>query len=90
MIVKVNYSGVGEILKGPECAALAHDAAVRVQSALPTTVDGETVLSEVTDYTTDRAASAVNVLHYQALAWQAKYGIITSAAGSAGLEVSGG
>jgi hypothetical protein len=42
----------------------------------------------VDDYTTDRAASAVTIAPPAGLPLQAKYGSLTKAAGSAGLEVT--
>jgi len=88
--VKVNYTGVGEVLKGAEVTEMVNEAAAQVAANVPTEVEGETVETDVTSYVTDRAAAQVLLMHPTAAAFQAKYGTLTRAAGAAGLEVSGG
>jgi len=87
--IKVNYAGVGEVLKGSEVQNMVAEVAAEVAGNVPATIDGETVTTAVYTYETDRAAAAVVVEHPIAAAFQAKYGTLTQAAGSAGLEVSG-
>jgi hypothetical protein len=71
----LNYKGGTEILKqlaAPTINALAHQVA---------SLAGDD--AEVDEYTTDRAAASVAVPAHQ----QAKDGVLTRAASSAGLEV---
>jgi hypothetical protein len=80
--------GLGEVLKsnmrGPVSSA-ASGVAGNVN--LGSVTDARVV---VDDYTTDRAASSVTIAHPAGLRLQAKYGSLTRAAASAGLEVRGG
>ena len=88
--IKVDYAGVGDILKGDEVQDMVTEAAMDVAANIPDTIDGETVTSEVYPYTTDRSAAAVVMEHPFAAGFQAKYGTLTQAAGAAGFEVSSG
>lgn len=88
--VKVNYVGVGQVLKGEACARMVADAAEAVAANVPTEIDGEMVTTSVYAYTTDRASASVVMEHAIAAAFQAKYGTLTQAAGAAGFEVSSG
>ncbi|KAF0646709.1 MULTISPECIES: hypothetical protein [Streptomyces] len=83
---RLDSAGVREILRGDEVRTLvdglAEDVAANVRSLVPA---GTTI--EVRGYTTDRGAATVVVADVQAMAWQARDGILTRAAASAGLEV---
>lgn len=83
---ELDTAGVREILRGPEVRelidGLADEVAGNVRALVPS---GTTV--EVRGYTTDRGAATVVVADVQAMAWQARDGILTRAAGAAGLEV---
>ncbi|MFF5703396.1 hypothetical protein ACFY7H_12945 [Streptomyces sp. NPDC012794] len=83
---RLNSAGVREILQGSEVRTLidglASDVADNVRALVP---PGTTI--EVRAYTTDRGAATVVVANPQAMAWQARDGILTRAAGFAGLEV---
>ena len=83
---RLDPRGVRELLRGPGVRqvvdGLAGEVAGNVRALVPA---GTTV--EVRGYTTDRGAATVVVADVQAMAWQAKDGILTRAAGAAGLEV---
>ena len=83
--IKLDHAGIASILKnemrGPvEAAAAAIAANVDVGSVTEAQVT-------VRSYTTDRAACAVSIAHPAGLAIQAKYGSLTKAAASVGLQV---
>ncbi|MFJ8583621.1 hypothetical protein ACIRD2_03035 [Streptomyces sp. NPDC093595] len=82
---RLDAAGVREILRGDEVRALidgkAEEVAANVRAAKPEAP------VEVRKYTTDRGAASVAVTDVQAMAWQARDGLLTRAAGSAGLEV---
>lgn len=83
---RLDSAGVREILKGPEVRqlidSLAGEVAANVRARVPPGTD-----IVVRGYTTDRGAATVVVAHREAMAWQARDGILTRAAGAAGLEV---
>jgi hypothetical protein len=83
---RLDTAGVRDILKGPDVRrvvdGLANEIAVHVRAAVPS---GTPVT--VRGYTTDRGAASVTVQDVRAMAWQARDGILTRAAGAAGLEV---
>lgn len=83
---RLDHAGVREILRGPEVRqlidGLAGDVAANVRALVPA---GTRV--EVRGYTTDRGAATVVVADARAMGWQARDGILTRAAGAAGLEV---
>lgn len=83
---RLDPAGVREILKGPEIRqvidGLAHEVAANVRVLVPS---GTPI--EVRGYTTDRGAATVVVADARAMSWQARDGILTRAAGFAGLEV---
>lgn len=92
----LSYEGLGEILKGPQMAAVVHAAAERVAAGIDAQGvvahsgaedSGAQLRGEVEDVITDRARSNVIVKHPAALVEQAKSGLLTKAASSAGLEV---
>ncbi|MCX4993851.1 hypothetical protein [Streptomyces longwoodensis] len=83
---RLDAQGVREVLKGPEVRravdGLAGAVAAHVRPNVPA---GVTVA--VRAYTTDRGAASVTVQDVRAMAWQARDGILTRAAGEVGLEV---
>lgn len=79
---KLDRAGVAELLKSAEFAAAVHGVAESIRG----NVEAEDVV--VDDYTTDRAASSVTVREPDALARQARDGILTRAASGAGVEVT--
>lgn len=73
---KLNYKGVGEILKSPQVAMVMNEVAARVAAQ-----SGDD--AEVKSYTTDRQAASVSVPADQ----QARDGLLTRAAAACGLQV---
>lgn len=83
---RLDAAGVREILKGDEVRSLIDGLASNVADNVKALVPSGTTI-EVRPYTTDREAATVVVADPQAMAWQARDGILTRAAGFAGLEV---
>jgi hypothetical protein len=83
---RLDAAGVREILRGPEVRQLIDGLAGEVAANLRVLVPPGTPI-EVRGYTTDRGAATVVVADRQAMGWQARDGILTRAAGFAGLEV---
>lgn len=83
---RLDAAGVREVLKGQEVRELIDGLAQTVADNVKAVVPGGTTI-EVRAYTTDRGAATVVVADPQAMAWQARDGILTRAAGLAGLEV---
>lgn len=83
---QLDRAGIREFLRGTELRnavdGLAEQIAGHVRSSLP----AGTVVS-VHAYTTDRGAASVTVEDVRAMAWQARDGTLTRAAGAVGLEV---
>lgn len=83
---RLDTAGVREFLQGSEVRELVDGLAQAVADNVRATVPAGTQI-EVRAYTTDRGAATVVVADPQAMAWQARDGILTRAAGAAGLEV---
>jgi hypothetical protein len=83
---RLDAPGVREVLRGPEVRGLIDGKAQEVADNVKALVPGGTPI-EIRKYTTDRGAATVVVAHVQAMAWQARDGILTRAAGFAGLEI---
>lgn len=83
---ELDTAGVREILRGPEVRTLIDDLAAEVAANVRVLVPAGTQI-EVRGYTTDRGAATVVVADPQAMAWQARDGILTRAAAFAQLEV---
>lgn len=83
---ELDTAGVREILKGQEVRELIDGLAGEVAANVRVLVPAGTPV-EVRGYTTDRGAATVAVADPRAMAWQAQHGILTRAAGFAGLEV---
>ncbi len=83
---RLDTAGVREVLRGPDVRELIDGKAREVADNVKVLVPAGTPI-EVRRYTTDRGAATVVVADVQAMAWQARDGILTRAAGFAGLEV---
>lgn len=82
--VKISSAGARAVLNSGEVAAMIVAAAGDVRSEVDYQIDGEVV---VDTYTTDRAAASVTIRDVRGKLWQARDGVLTQAAASAGLEV---
>lgn len=80
-VVRLDHSGIEEVLKSDGIAQAVHEQAerkaaeVRTHPSVDEHVGSDRV--EVEDYVTDRAASAVVIAHAAGLPIQAKYGVLT-------------
>lgn len=88
MLIKfeLDTAGVREFLRGDEVRQVIDGLAVDVVENVRVLVPAGTVI-EWRGYTTDRGAATVVVADRDAMAWQARDGILTRAAGFARLEV---
>lgn len=86
---QLDRRGVREVLRSQEVRAMvdsfAGQLSLAVRAHLPADAQGTPVV--VRPYTTDRGAASVTVQDVRAMAWQARDGILTRAAGSMGAEV---
>ncbi|MEV5770084.1 hypothetical protein AB0L49_02270 [Streptomyces antimycoticus] len=83
---RLDHAGVREILKGPDVRQVIDGLADEIAANVRVLVPSGTPI-EVRGYTTDRGAATVVVADARAMSWQARDGILTRAAGFAGLEV---
>lgn len=83
---ELDRAGVREVLRGQEVRDLIDGYATEVADNVKVLVPSGTAI-EVRKYTTDRGAATVVVADVRGMAWQARDGILTRAAGFAGLEV---
>lgn len=84
--LELDSRGIRAFLQSTEVRHMVDGAAAgiaaRVRGRVPA---GVTVV--VRPYTTDRGAASVTVQDVRAMAWQARDGLLTRAAGGAGIEV---
>lgn len=84
--LKLDRAGIREVLAGPEVRQMvdgvAEDVRARVRAKLP---PGTPV--RIRKYNTDRGAASVTIADVRGMAWQARDGVLTRAAGEAGIEV---
>ncbi|WP_405848157.1 hypothetical protein OG211_12420 [Streptomyces niveus] len=83
---RLDSAGVREVLRGNEVRQLINGKAGEVAANVRAMVPSGTPI-EVRSYTTDRGAATVVVADRRAMAWQARDGILTRAAGFAQLEI---
>ncbi|MFJ1581782.1 hypothetical protein ACIOC1_00395 [Streptomyces sp. NPDC088197] len=83
---RLDYAGVRQILRGAEVRQMvdgvADEIATHVRGRLPAGVP-----VQVRAYTTDRGAATVVIADVRGMAYQARDGVLTRAAGAAGVEV---
>lgn len=83
---RLDSAGIAEILKSAEMQAAVTGLAESIAGDVRSQVgDAEVVVDE---YMTDRAAASVTIKHPKGLLLQARDGVLTRAASSAGLEVT--
>lgn len=84
--LELDSAGIREFLGGPEVRQLvdgvAEDVRARVRAKVP---PGTPVTLK--KYTTDRGAASITIADVRGMAWQARDGVLTRAAGEAGIEV---
>ncbi|WP_432147956.1 hypothetical protein [Streptomyces sp. bgisy029] len=83
---ELDHRGVREFLIGEDVRKLvdgvAEDVRARVRARL---YPGVRV--EIRKYTSDRGAASITIADVRGMAWQARDGVLTRAAGEAGIEV---
>lgn len=85
---RLNYGGLGSIMRSRGMAGVVTAAANKVAAALVNDEAGGVQQVFVDNYTTDRAASAVTIVDPRALDNEIMYGTLSRAARAAGLEVN--
>jgi hypothetical protein len=83
---RLDRSGIRELLRSDPVRELVDAKAGEIAAAVRTQIPGD-VEVRVDSYTTDRAAASVIIADVRGMAWQARDGVLTRAAGSIGLEV---
>jgi hypothetical protein len=83
---RLNRAGIREVLKSDPVRELVDTAAAEVAAAVRGQLPSGAEV-RVDSYTTDRAAASIVIADVRGMAWQARDGVLTRAAGSAGLEV---
>lgn len=89
--VRLNHPGVAAIAKSQGVTVLVDATAESIAAAARSNLSGvghPEMQVDVTSYVTDRAAAAVTITHPGGIGVQAKYGILTQAAGDVGVEVT--
>lgn len=88
---RLDRAGLGRFAKSADVHkalhAFADPMAVDAKTATEAVVDGD-VEVDVDDYTTDRAAVGVTLMHPGAIGAQVKHGVLTRAASAQGLDVN--
>ena len=82
----LDYGAIGGVLRSDDVARIVRGKADEVAANLR---NGGAARTFVEEYTTDRAAAAVNIVDWNA-AHELKYGDVFDAAAAAGLEVHRG
>lgn len=83
---RLDRRGIREVLTSTGVREVVSDYAERVGTRVRGSVPSGTDVV-VDHYTTDRAASVVVIRDVRGMAWQARDGVLTRAAGAEGLEV---
>lgn len=96
--IKLNHSGMAAMLKSPAVGAAVAAKAAEIAKAVNDQglvahagygSGGPAIVADVRRMVTDRQKAIVNIQHPAAAAMQAKYGVLTKAAGASGAEVVG-
>lgn len=88
--VRLDHRGLAEILKSVEMKQLVHEEAEHIANIVRghATITTHGAEVKVEDYVTPtRATSAVVIAHPGGSAMQAKHGVLTRAAGQAGVDL---
>ncbi|MEV5680965.1 hypothetical protein [Streptomyces sp. NPDC052179] len=84
--LELDTRGIREFLGGAEVRQLVDGVAADVQARVRARLPPGTPV-RVKPYTTDRGAASVTIADVRAMAWQARDGVLTRAAGEAGIEI---
>ena len=86
--LRLDTRGVRAVLKSTEVRTMVNAAALDIKVRVAAKIPPGTKVT-IDEYTTDRDAAAVVIEDIQAMAWQARDGVLTRSAGEAGIEVKG-
>lgn len=84
--LELDTRGIREVLRSPEVRQMVDGVATDVQARVRARLPPGTPV-RVRAYTTDRGAASVTIADVRGMAWQARDGVLTRAAGEAGIEV---
>lgn len=84
--LRLDSRGIREFLGGPEVRQLVDGVATDIRARVRAKLRPGTRV-EMRAYTTDRGAASVTIADVRGMAWQARDGVLTRAAGEAGVEV---
>jgi len=85
---ELDRRGIREFLRSPEVHQMVNEAAAGIQQRVRSQLPPGTPV-RVERYNTDRGAAAVVIADPRGMAWQARDGVLTRAAGEMGIEVRG-
>lgn len=85
--LKLDRAGMAAMLKSPPVAAEVKVLASEVAGRVSFTSHDGPVPVKTSSYTTDRAAASVTIEHASGMGAEAKYGTLSKAAASVGLQV---
>ncbi|GAB1641767.1 hypothetical protein [Krasilnikovia sp. MM14-A1259] len=88
--LRLDHAGIAEVLRSAEVTFAVTAKAAEVQDAVEThhSVARHRMPVERHSYETDRAADAVTIAHPGGLGVEAKYGVLSEAARTVGLDVN--
>ncbi|MEV5851406.1 MULTISPECIES: hypothetical protein [Streptomyces] len=84
--LELDTRGIREFLQSAPVRQMVDGVAVDVQARVRARLPPGTPV-RVKPYTTDRGAASVTIADVRGMAWQARDGVLTRAAGEAGIEV---
>lgn len=84
--LELDRAGIRQVLQSPEVRAMVNGAVTDIKSRVRAHLPPGTTVT-VKEYTTDRDAASITIADVRGMAWQARDGVLTRAAGEAGIEV---
>lgn len=84
--LQLDRAGIRELLAGEGIRQMVDGAATDIQARVRARLPAGTTVT-VKKYTTDRGAASITIADVRGMAWQARDGVLTRAAGEAGIEV---
>jgi hypothetical protein len=86
--LELDRRGIREFLQSQEVHRMVNGAVTDIKSRVRAHLPPGTPVV-VREYTTDRGAASITIADVRGMAWQARDGVLTRAAGEAGIEVKG-
>jgi hypothetical protein len=84
--LQLDRAGIREVLQSPEVRQMVNGAVIDIKSRVRARLPPGTQVNH-REYTTDRDAASITIADVRGMAWQARDGVLTRAAGEAGIEV---